>query len=40
MVESAWLTKELDALIGVRGEEEGYRDSWRILLTCGGSGRR
>jgi hypothetical protein len=34
MVERRPLTKELDAIIGVREEKAGYRDSWRIRLAA------
>jgi hypothetical protein len=33
MFESAWCVSELDATVGVREAETGYRDRWRIWLA-------
>jgi hypothetical protein len=38
MFESAWPASELDATVGVREAETGYRDRWRIWLARGGVG--
>jgi hypothetical protein len=40
MFESARPTSELDAIVGVREAETGYRDRWWIWLARGGVGER
>jgi hypothetical protein len=40
MFESAWPASELDAIVGVREAEAGYKDRWRIWLARGDVGDR